>query len=123
MSACLGFELREILTLRGALRRLTVVIGGGLLPLRVYERHRGAGGIKCQTNRLLGESAGVALVDRVAREAGRLHFGGGVAIPRDDGAEVVDDGVATYGGLIIGDYQGGGGEAQAENQGREDDAR
>ena len=76
MGAGLGFELREILALRGALRRLAVIIGGGLLALRVYERHCGAGRIKGEAHGLLGESASVALVNRVAGEAGGLHFGG-----------------------------------------------
>ena len=122
MGTGLGFELGEVLALRGALRWLAVVIGGGLLALRVYEWHGGSGGIKGQTNGLLGESAGVSLVYRVAREAGGLHFRGGVAIPGDDGAEVMNDGVAADGGLVVGSYQGGGGEAQAQNQGCEDDA-
>ena len=122
MRAGLGFELREILALRGALRRLAVIIGGGLLALRVYERHCGAGRIKGEAHGLLGESASVALVNRVAGEAGGLHFGGRVAIPGDDGAEVMNDGVAADGGLVVGSYQGGGGEAQAQNQGCEDDA-
>ncbi len=86
MRAGLGFELREILALRGALRRLAVVIGGGLLALRVYDGPCGAGGIKCEAHGLLGEIASVALIDRVAREAGRLHLGRAVAIPRNDGA-------------------------------------
>src|SRR5580693_1528985 len=122
MRAGLGFELREILALRDALRRLAVVIGSGLLALRVYDGHCGAGGIKCEAHGLLGEGAGVALVDRVAGEAGRLHFGGGVEVPGNDGAEVADDGVAAYGGLVVGIYQGGRGEACAENQACEDDA-
>ena len=95
----------------GALRRLAVAVGGELLALRVYEWHCGAGGFKCQANGLLGEGAGVALVDGVAGEAGGLHFGGGVAVPGDDGAEVVDYGVAADGGLVVGIYQGDGGEA------------
>jgi len=125
MGAGLGFELREVLALRGALCRLAVVIGGGLLALRVDEWHGGSGGIKCQTNGLLGESAGVALVDRVAGEAGGLHFGGGVAVPGNYGAEVVDDCVAADGelsGLIVSAYQSGGGENYTENQGCEDGA-
>src|SRR5579864_6057919 len=125
MCAGLGFELREILALRGALWRLAVVIGAGLLALCVYERHGGAGGIKGEADGLLGESAGVTLVDRVTGEAGRLHFGGGVAVPGNDGAEVVDDGVAAdagLNGLIVGAYQSGCGETQAENQGCDDEA-
>jgi hypothetical protein len=95
MRAGLGFELREILALRSALRRLAVVIGAGLLQLRVDERHCCACRIKCQTDSLFGEIAGVALIDRVTGEAGGLHFGGGVAVPGDDGAEVVDNDVAA----------------------------
>ena len=111
MRAGLGFELGEILALRGALRGLAAVIGGGLLTLRVNERDCGTSCIECEANRLFGEGAGVALIDCVTGEAWGLHFGGGVAVPGDDGAEVVDDGVTADAGLIIGVYQGGGGEA------------
>src|ERR1700745_1085380 len=124
MGAGLGFELREVLALRGPLCRLAVVLGGGLLALRVDEWHGGSGGIKCQTNGLLGESAGVALVDRVAGKAGGMHFGGGGAVTGDDGAEVVDDCVAADGelnALIVSSYQSSGAEAKTENQGCEDD--
>src|SRR5580700_3019645 len=97
-----GLELREILALRGALFWLPVVIGAaGLLALRVDEWHGCARGFKCQTDGLLGEIAGVAPVDCVACETGRLDFGGVVAIPGNDGAEVVDDGIATQGQLLV----------------------
>src|SRR5579864_5994677 len=108
MCAGFGFELREILALRGTLWRLAVVIRAGLLALCVYERYGGAGGIKCEADGLFGESAGVTLIDCVAGEAWGLNFGGGIAVPGNYGGKVMDDGIAADAGLIIGVYQGDG---------------
>jgi hypothetical protein len=84
-------HLREILLLRSGFDRLRGV--GGVLFHPAEGGSFGTRGLKCKLNDLGSKALRIVLIESVTWEAGRLHFGSGVAIPGNNLVQVAEGNV------------------------------
>jgi hypothetical protein len=52
-------------------------------------------GLKCEADGFGGQISGIVLINCITGQAHGFDFGGGVAVPRDDGVEMMQEGVAV----------------------------